>query len=289
MFALSDERGIFGHREPNNELCVYAALKVPADWSRQPISRDVLHQHFRGWHADFHKVLANSDGDLLPRSIWMLPEGHSWPRTPGVTLLGDAAHLMSPFAGEGANLAMIDGADLARAIIAHPNDIERAFAAYEATMFPRAREAAAESQPVSNSRLNPTPRRRCSISLRRRDEMSRVRRRKVRLRGGGRRRGSASSAQAATTPPLLRRPIYCSSANTPVAIACATIRPDRAGSATPRPRTAARCCRASTRHFPRSRATPAPSARMTAKRASRPAPYRRSGTGRSPAARLPAG
>jgi 2-polyprenyl-6-methoxyphenol hydroxylase-like FAD-dependent oxidoreductase len=145
MLALSDQRAIFAHREPNDELCIYAALKVPFDWSRQPISREMLHQHFHGWHADFHQALANSDGDLLPRSIWMLPEGHHWPRTPGVTLLGDAAHLMSPFAGEGANIAMIDGADLARAIIAHPNDIERAFAAYEATMFPRAKAAAAES------------------------------------------------------------------------------------------------------------------------------------------------
>ena len=145
MMALSDERAIFGHREPNNELCAYAALKVPVDWSRQPVSRDILHGHFHGWHADFHQMLANSDGDLVPRSIWMLPEGHRWPRMSGVTLLGDAAHLMSPFAGEGANLAMIDGADLARAIIAHPDDIERAFAAYEAVMFPRAKAAAVSS------------------------------------------------------------------------------------------------------------------------------------------------
>lgn len=145
MFALSDGRGILGHREPNSELCVYAALKVSADWSEQPVSRDMLHQHFHGWHDDFHQLLAHSDGDILPRSIWMLPVGHRWPRAAGVTLVGDAAHLMSPFAGEGVNLAMIDGADLARAIIEHPGDIESAFADYEAAMFPRAQEKAAES------------------------------------------------------------------------------------------------------------------------------------------------
>jgi len=145
MFAFSDERGLIGHRAPNNELCVYAALKVPADWVDQRVSRAMLHEHFSAWHANFHEMLAKSDGDLVPRAIYMLPVGHSWPRTPGVTLLGDAAHLMSPFAGEGANLAMIDGADLANAIIAHSNDIESAFAAFEATMFPRAREAATES------------------------------------------------------------------------------------------------------------------------------------------------
>jgi 2-polyprenyl-6-methoxyphenol hydroxylase-like FAD-dependent oxidoreductase len=29
MFALSDQRGLIGHREPDSKVCIYAALKVP--------------------------------------------------------------------------------------------------------------------------------------------------------------------------------------------------------------------------------------------------------------------
>ncbi len=153
FFALSDEKGIIGHRMGDGSLHLYIALKTPADWATSgainfadpdAAKTDLLAQ-FIGWEAGLRAMIAEADGELVPRAVHALPVGHRWERIPGVTLLGDAAHLMSPFAGEGANLAMLDAAELAAAIVAHPHDPEAALSKYERPLFPRSEAAAAQS------------------------------------------------------------------------------------------------------------------------------------------------
>jgi 2-polyprenyl-6-methoxyphenol hydroxylase-like FAD-dependent oxidoreductase len=105
-------------------------------------------REFDGWAPELTALITAliTDGDTTPvlRPINTLPIGHRWDRVPGVTLLGDAAHL-SPPNGEGANLAMYDGAELGKAIAAHPDDVEAALTEYEQALFPRSTEAATEA------------------------------------------------------------------------------------------------------------------------------------------------
>ncbi|MFK8850656.1 FAD-dependent oxidoreductase [Streptomyces sp. Ac-502] len=150
FFCLGDEKGILAHRESDGSLHIYTALKTGPDWLgtvdfTSDTAKKAVLTHFEGWDDGLRALIADADGLLVPRHIHALPVGHRWDRVPGVTLLGDAAHLMSPFAGEGANLAMFDGAELGRAVAAHPGDTDAALAAYEEALFPRSEASAAES------------------------------------------------------------------------------------------------------------------------------------------------
>jgi 2-polyprenyl-6-methoxyphenol hydroxylase-like FAD-dependent oxidoreductase len=153
MSALAPGKGISAHREPGGILHTYVQLNKPQEWidaidftdARAAVAR--IAEEFDGWAPELTAPITDGETAPVRRSIHALPGEHRWDRVPGVTLLGDAAHLMAP-SGEGANLAMYDGAELGNALAAHPDDIEAALTAYEQDLFPRSAAAAAVSARV---------------------------------------------------------------------------------------------------------------------------------------------
>ena len=96
--------------------------------------------------SDLLNLIEAADTMEAPRSLFMLPVGFRWDNKPGVTLLGDAAHLMTPFAGIGVNLAFEDAMKLAHAIIDASKDtrddaLAVKIAEYEEEMFRRMKKA----------------------------------------------------------------------------------------------------------------------------------------------------
>jgi 2-polyprenyl-6-methoxyphenol hydroxylase-like FAD-dependent oxidoreductase len=151
MYALTPGKGIVAHREAGNILHTYVQLNRPAEWIAGIDFTDAaaaatarVAAEFDGWAPELTALITGGETAPVPRTIYALPDGHRWDRVPRVTLLGDAAHLMPP-AGEGANLAMLDGAELGKAIAAHPGDIEAALTAYEEALFPRSESEAADA------------------------------------------------------------------------------------------------------------------------------------------------
>jgi 2-polyprenyl-6-methoxyphenol hydroxylase-like FAD-dependent oxidoreductase len=149
MYALTPGKGIVAHREAGDILHTYVELNRPAEWVAGidftgAAATALVAAEFDGWAPELTALITDGETTPVPRMIHALPDAHRWDRVPGVTLLGDAAHLMAP-SGEGANLAMFDGAELGKAIAAHPGDVEAALAGYEQAMFPRSEAEAADA------------------------------------------------------------------------------------------------------------------------------------------------
>lgn len=134
--------GVF--RTPENWLAT-----VPLDDPER--TRAALKEAFAGWAPELTALIDACAGGFAGRGVYALPVGLTWAPVPGLTLIGDAAHLMPPV-GEGANLAMLDGAELALALAAGEEDAVRR---YEEAMFSRAAETGADSARIHEMLLAP--------------------------------------------------------------------------------------------------------------------------------------
>ncbi|MGW4465442.1 FAD-dependent oxidoreductase [Micromonospora sp. NPDC004704] len=118
-------------------------------------SKRALLEMFEGWDPSLTALIEAGDSAPTPRTIEAMPIGTRWANQPGITLIGDAAHLMPPV-GEGANQAMLDAAELAGALAANPTEPDSAIRTYEEAMFTRTHSIAEMSARVQAMMLSPT-------------------------------------------------------------------------------------------------------------------------------------
>jgi salicylate hydroxylase len=83
--------------------------------------------------------LAESAGPWTAWPIHAVDAGGSWTDPRGIALVGDAAHAMTPFAAQGAAMAIEDAYVLAALVAERPHDLPSALARYEAIRQPRIR------------------------------------------------------------------------------------------------------------------------------------------------------
>lgn len=135
-------RSLVAQRNSGGHVKVYAQFRAPLDWHTDldlddaEAVRSSLLALFDGWAAPVPDLLRHGTA-FLHRPLYVLPVSHTWTHVPGVTLLGDAAHLMPPL-GAGANLAMLEGAELAESIATGPADLDEAVHDFEEEMWARA-------------------------------------------------------------------------------------------------------------------------------------------------------
>ncbi|KAF7846031.1 hypothetical protein BT93_L5524 [Corymbia citriodora subsp. variegata] len=150
-FSFGEDRAIQIQVQGDGSIRTYASLRKPEtflhdcgiDWNDTAKARkEFVQQYFGDCGQDLKRMLFESDDELVPRPLHMLPVGFRWDTRPGVTLLGDAAHLMTPFAGVGVNAAMADALELARGLIKYTKakgagSLAGTLKTYEDELFPR--------------------------------------------------------------------------------------------------------------------------------------------------------
>jgi len=152
VFCYSDGKSLNAQQLGDGTITVGSWTRRAEDWQKT-CGYDVhdgkqvkmaLLDEFKDWSPQLVQFIRLADEQhLVSRSLYMLPSGHRWSHRPGFTLIGDSAHLMSPFAGEGVNLAMADALKLAQVLTASRKSemddaMDKAVKVFEEEMFSRA-------------------------------------------------------------------------------------------------------------------------------------------------------
>lgn len=154
VMAFGNEKNILGGQKGNGGLGFYLSFKPGENWTAESgldfNDKAQLLTWFKNeyseWDSIWHGLIEKTTMPLIPRPIYCMPLDQTWQAQPNLTLLGDAAHIMPPFAGEGANTSMYDALELSECLTGDKYDtLPEAIAGYETSMRKRAAGAAKQS------------------------------------------------------------------------------------------------------------------------------------------------
>jgi 2-polyprenyl-6-methoxyphenol hydroxylase-like FAD-dependent oxidoreductase len=154
IMAFGNSKDLFIGQKGNGDIGFGASFKAAENWATNngldySDKKQVLMwftTSYSGWSSSWYELFETATTPFIARPIYCAPLDQTWETLPNLTMLGDAAHVMPPFAGEGANVAMWDALELSECLTSEKyHTLKEAIASFETAMRKRAATAAAES------------------------------------------------------------------------------------------------------------------------------------------------
>lgn len=154
IMAFGNTQNILLGQKGGGDLGFYASFKSDENWAttnglNYADKAQMLawfKNEYPDWSSIWYELFENVSAPFIPRPIYCMPLDQIWETLPNLTLIGDAAHVMPPFAGEGANMAMLDALELSECLTSDTyKTVQEAIFSYETNMRERASKAAQES------------------------------------------------------------------------------------------------------------------------------------------------